>query len=149
MAPWLMYIGTPIYNYLILDDNTNLKKEAEKKLTPIMVDTPVLLVETVATAPVGQQDNSEERLNFHRMNGSLPMPLPTPWKSGNQSPVLSPFGLSLISSHIGDLGRITTIGTLVCIGWVQLMLALVLPVMAGDFEASGTEASLVAIITKE
>ena len=99
--------------------------------------------------PVGQQDNSVERLNFHRMNGSSPMHLPIPWKSGNQSPVLSPFGLSLISSHIGDLGRITTIGTLVCIGWVQRMLALVLPVMVGDLEASETEASLVVIIIKE
>ena len=60
--------------------------------------------------PVLPPVNSEERLNFHRMNGFLPMLLPIPWKSGNQSQELSPFGLSLISSHIGDPAQSPQLG---------------------------------------
>ena len=29
IAPWLIYVGTPVYNRLFLDDDTNLKRKAE------------------------------------------------------------------------------------------------------------------------
>ncbi len=77
------------------------------------------------------------------------MPLPIPWKSGKQSPVPYPFGLSPIYSRIGDLDQITILGIQDCIGWEPRIVALVLPGMVGGLEASGTEASLVVIITKE
>ena len=31
LFPWLMYVGTPLYNMLILNDDTNLRKENERR----------------------------------------------------------------------------------------------------------------------
>merc|ERR1719443_1837985 len=30
LAPWLIFVGTPIYNKFILDDDTNLSQKAER-----------------------------------------------------------------------------------------------------------------------
>ena len=106
----------------------------ERKLSPIMVGLKVLLAE-MAETNLHLPGKFGGAVEFSSMtNGFLPMLLPIPWKSGKQSQAPFQFGLSLISSHIGDLDQITIIGILVCTGWVQRMLALVLPVMGGDLE---------------
>jgi len=45
LAPWMIFVGTPLYNRLILDDQTNLPKASERKFeTSYMFHIPLFVV---------------------------------------------------------------------------------------------------------